>query len=52
MVLGGIVMPIGLSIPLILGGLIGVCHDKEKWQPFWSGIFAANSIWMIVKIFF
>lgn len=53
MVLGGIFMPIDWSLILVLGGLSTyLVTDKESHYPFWSGVFAANSLWMLSKIFF
>lgn len=53
LVLGGILMPTNLSLVLIAGGLSTyLTEDKEKFYPFWSGVFAANSLWMILKTFF
>ncbi len=50
LVLGGILMPINFSIGLIFGGLMTLLvKTREEWEPFWSGVFAANSIWMLVK---
>jgi hypothetical protein len=50
LVLGGLLMPLNISIGLIAGGLCTMLvKDKEEWYPFWSGVFAANSIWMIIK---
>lgn len=52
LVLSGILMPPNLSIMLILGGLLTyLMKEKEKYYPIWSGIFAANSLWMVVKGF-
>lgn len=53
LVLGGILMPIQLSVMLILGGLSTyLTKNKEEHYPFWSGVFAANSLWMLIKTFF
>ncbi len=53
LVLGGILMPFDYSLGLILGGIIALAAtDRERWVPFWSGTFAANSIWMILKTLF
>jgi hypothetical protein len=53
MVLGGLLMPTNLALPLVLGGLSSIfAKDKESQYPFWSGIFAANSLWMFIKIAF
>lgn len=50
LVLGGILMPINYSLSLILGGLLALCvKNREDWEPFWSGIFAANSIAELIK---
>jgi len=50
LVLGGLLMPLNISVGLIVGGLCTLLvRDKQEWYPFWSGIFAANSVWMLVK---
>ncbi len=50
-VLGGILMPLNLSLGLITGGLLSLCvHSRERYEPFWSGVFAANSLWMMLKV--
>lgn len=50
MVLGGLLMPLDWSVILVLGGLSTyLVKDREAHYPFWSGIFAANSLWMIVQ---
>lgn len=50
LVLGGILMPLNTSIGLIFGGLLTLfVKNREMWEPFWSGVFAANSMWMLVK---
>ncbi len=50
LVLGGLLMPLNISLGLILGGLCTLLtKEKEEWFPLWSGIFAANSIWMLIK---
>jgi hypothetical protein len=50
LVLGGLLMPFDYSLPLILGGLSTyLVKDKEAQYPFWSGVFAASSILMIIK---
>jgi hypothetical protein len=50
LVLGGLLMPLSLSLGLVLGGLSSllVTH-KEKWEPFCSGMFAANALWMVFQ---
>lgn len=50
LVLGGILMPLDYSLGLIIGGLLTyLLKNTHEWTPFWSGVFAANSIWMILK---
>ncbi|BDC34256.1 hypothetical protein Noda2021_02140 [Candidatus Dependentiae bacterium Noda2021] len=50
LVLGGLLMPINLSLGLIIGGFLSwISKNKEEYFPFWSGVFAANSIWMLIK---
>lgn len=50
LVLGGILMPINISLGLCIGGLgAWFATRKEEYFPFWSGVFAANSLWMLLK---
>ncbi len=50
LVLGGILMPINISFALIAGGLMTLfTKSREEWYPFWSGVFAANSVYMLVR---
>lgn len=50
LVLGGILMPFDYALLLTLGGLSSyLVHDKEAQYPFWSGMFAASSLWMIIR---
>lgn len=50
LVFGGLLMPLSLSLGLIVGGMATkLVKDREEWDPFWSGVFAANSLWMLVK---
>jgi hypothetical protein len=50
LVLGGLLMPLNISIGLMIGGFATkLTKDKEAWYPFWSGVFASNSIWMLLK---
>ena len=52
-ILGGILMPLNLSLSLITGGVFAhFTKHKEQWFPFWSGVFAAQSIWMVLSIAF
>ncbi len=50
LVFGGILMPINISLGLIVGGFLSkLVRDRNEWEPFWSGVFASNSIWMLLK---
>lgn len=51
MVFGGILMPNSLTIGLVIGAL-GTLLSKNKKElfPFFSGIFAAESAWMVLRI--
>jgi len=50
LVLGGILMPLNISLGLVLGGLCTLfTSDRESWYPFWSGVFASNSVWMLIR---
>ncbi|HJM68448.1 MAG TPA: OPT/YSL family transporter [Candidatus Babeliales bacterium] len=50
LVLGGLLMPLNVSLGLITGGVFSLMSkNKERWYPFWSGVFASNSLWMIVR---
>ncbi len=52
LILGGILMPPQYSLMLILGGLSTyLVKDREKIYPLCSGMFAANSLWMLLKTF-
>jgi OPT oligopeptide transporter protein len=52
MVLGGLLMPLNYSLGLIAGGILTMFTRKhEEWEPFWSGVFAANSILELIKTF-
>lgn len=53
MVLGGLLMPLNISLGLIVGGYAALLSkNREYWYPFWSGIFAGNSLWMLISAFF
>lgn len=53
LVFTGLLMSFADSFGLILGGLAALVVLKpEKYYPFWSGVFAANSLWMVVKALF
>lgn len=50
LVLGGLLMPFDWSLVLVISGLTTyVVKDKESHYPFWSGVFAASSIWMVIR---
>lgn len=50
MVLGGILMPIHWSFVLVVSGLTTyITKNPDDHYPFWSGVFAANSLWMILQ---
>lgn len=53
LVLGGLLMPLDWSLILIASGLSTyLVKDKEAQYPFWSGVFAASSLWMLLKTLF
>jgi len=53
LVLGGLFMPINVTLGLILGGFGALLtKNKEEMFPFWSGVFSANSVWMLIKAIF
>ena len=50
LVLGGLLMPFNFSIGLILGGLSTyLVKSREEWEPFWSGVYVSNAVWMLAK---
>ncbi len=50
LVLGGLLMQLPTSLGLIAGGFLAKAFsDPEQWHPLWSGVFAANSIWMLIS---
>jgi hypothetical protein len=50
LVLGGLLMPLDITFGLVVGGLLAaLSSDKEEWYPFWSGIFASNSLCMLLR---
>lgn len=53
LVLGGLLMPLDITFGLVAGGFLAVMSsDKEGWYPFWSGIFASNSLCMLLRAIF
>ncbi len=50
LVLGGLLMPLSLSLSLIAGGALAyVTKEKERYEPLCSGIYAANALAMFIK---
>ncbi|MGB8367465.1 MAG: hypothetical protein WCD44_03845 [Candidatus Babeliales bacterium] len=53
LVLGGLLMPINFSLGLIAGGFLArIVPQAEECYPFWSGVFASNSLWIVIKTMF
>jgi hypothetical protein len=53
MVFGGILMQNSLTIGLLIGALIAkITPNQEDVQPFWSGIFSGESIWIMLTLLF
>jgi len=53
LVLGGLLMPFDMTFGLALGGFLAyLAPNKEELYPFWSGVFAGNSICMLLKAIF
>jgi hypothetical protein len=49
-VLGGLLMPLDMTIGLVFGGILALCaYKKEDYYPFWSGVFASSSLAMLCK---
>jgi len=52
LVFGGLLMPINLTLGFAGGALMTLLvNNRQEWIPFWSGVFAANSIWMVLQAF-
>jgi hypothetical protein len=52
LVIGSLLMQAELSFSLILGGLLTyLTKNKEEYYPFWSGVFAASSLLMLIHAF-
>lgn len=50
LVLGGLLMPVSLTIGLVIGGLSSLVVGKEvDYEPLCSGMLAANSLCMIIQ---
>ena len=53
LVFGGLLMGLDTSLMLIAGGLSTyLVKNKEEHYPFWSGVYATNSIWIFIKMLF
>jgi len=53
LVLGGLLMPLDITLGLVVGGgLAAITSDKEAYYPMWSGVFAGNSICMLLRAVF
>ena len=53
LMLGGILMAPEYILALSIGGILTyIVQDRERYYPFWSGVFTAHSLWMIIKAFF
>lgn len=51
LLLGGILMSTSDTLMLIAGGALShLCRDPKKFEPFWSGVFTASSLWMMSRI--
>ncbi len=49
--LGGILMPNSISIGLVLGGITSrLTKQNEGLGTFWSGVFASESLWILVRM--
>ncbi|MCL5437066.1 MAG: OPT/YSL family transporter [Candidatus Dependentiae bacterium] len=52
LVFTGLVFPVTQSLMLVTGGVFArLTRDKQAWEPFWSGVFAAGSLWMLLRVF-
>ena len=50
LVLGGLLMSLPLTLGLVSGGLSTfLTKKKQKWEPLCSGMYAANSLWMVIN---
>jgi len=51
LVFGGLIMPNQITIGLTIGALIHRFSNKQNKQiPFWSGVFAGDSLWVLVQL--
>jgi len=52
LVFTGLVIAEQFSLLLIAGGALALLvRDRAEWEPFWSGVFAAGSLAMLIRIF-
>jgi hypothetical protein len=52
LVLGGLLMPLNLSLGLVFGGLCTLLtRTPAAWEAYLSGVFAFNALWMVIKVF-
>jgi len=50
LVLGGLFMPVNITLGLVVGGVGALfITNRQDWYPFWSGVYASNSIWMLIR---
>jgi len=50
-IIGGIMMPVSMSFWLILaGGFSYFIKKREQFYPFWFGVYASHSLWMIIRV--
>ena len=53
LVFGGLLMNLDIALILIAGGLSTyLVKNKESHYPFFSGVYATNSLWMFLRILF
>lgn len=52
LVFTGLVIAEQFSLLLIAGGILALLvKNRADWEPFWSGVFAAGSLAMLLKVF-
>jgi hypothetical protein len=52
LVLGGLLMPLSLSLMLMFGGALSLLvKNKEEYEPLCSGVYAGNALTMILQVF-
>lgn len=51
LVMGGVLMPNGISVGLIIGGIASkLVKQPERIAAFWSGVFASESLWILLQV--